>query len=108
MKACHPALRLAWFTCLKDEQRTYAIDTFKRVYDRYEAALPASMDAPLQSVTAEHSGSLIAQLSSSVEIEMVDRSLSLSELQRWKAGEGGKGNPDFPLVWWKVSDCTFE
>ena len=82
--------------------------TFEKVYVHYEASVPASMDAPSHSVTTENSGSLIAQLSSAVEIEMVDPSLSLSELQRWKAGEGGKGSPDFPLVWWKVSGLTFE
>ena len=68
--------------------------------------MPAAVDVPLQAEATQQSGSLLARLSSTVEITADDQTPTLSELKRWKAGEGGKGNPDFPLVWWKV--CIYQ
>lgn len=103
IQPCHPALCLSWFSCLQDEHKTRAITVFEKVYARYKATMPAPEDVPPRPTAAEKSGSLMSRLSSAVEIETRDISLVQSEMQRWWAGQGGKGDPDFPLIWWKVS-----
>ncbi|TFY61097.1 hypothetical protein EVJ58_g4726 [Rhodofomes roseus] len=106
--ACHPALRLSWFNCLAPQHQVKAISTFKKVYTKYEASTPTAQDVPLRPVAAAKSGSLMSRLSSNVELGSADQPPVLSELQRWQAGEGGKGDPDFPLVWWKAHAQDFK
>ena len=79
-----------------------AAATFKRVYAQYDASTPTVQDVPAYPVAATKSGSLMSRLTSNIELGSADKPAQLSELQRWQAGEGGKGDVDFPLVWWKV------
>ncbi|TFY70017.1 hypothetical protein EVJ58_g118 [Rhodofomes roseus] len=102
------ALRLSWFSCLAPQHQVKATSTFKKVYAKYEASTPTAQDVPLRPVAAAKSGSLMSRLSSNVELGSADQPPALSELQRWQAGEGGKGDADFPLVWWKAHAQDFK
>lgn len=103
---CHPSLRFDWFRKNTDIDRQEAAEVlFGYVYEQYAGSI-AQPVAPARAPPApEHSSDFLSQIAGVDFSTLPDVPLSAtrSELERYKAFEGGRGDHRDPLTWWKVS-----
>ncbi|TRM56363.1 hypothetical protein BD626DRAFT_414065 [Schizophyllum amplum] len=100
----HPGLRANWFKNLSTDDYNGACTLFRHVFDEYARDhVPAT--APLPSdVLVDDDYSFLATVGALPDPIASERASSRSEADRWLAGEGGAGNLNFPLMWYKVCD----
>ena len=108
----HPLLRTRWFRKVGNESAAEAL--FKHAYEDYAAAAaaPDSNDREVPKAAPEpekldglesicHVDFSSPQTGAASGSSSAGRALS-DELDRYLAGEGGPGELDDPLSWWKV------
>ena len=103
---CHPFLQARWFDTLSADEKSKAQVLFQYVYEQYkkEVLSVTGEDPPKASTKGgKPRGFLlkVAQLALVLGVEFTPAP-ALSEVECWERFEGGKGEEDDPLTWWKV------
>lgn len=68
--------------------------------------MPKLADAPVRAAPEQASSSFLDMLAEAPEpvttAAAANGTADVSEMDRWFRMEGGKGDPYYPLLWWKV------
>ncbi|KAI0038955.1 hypothetical protein FA95DRAFT_1658846 [Auriscalpium vulgare] len=75
---------------------------FDYVFTSYQSSMPVVADQPGNQVVS-HNSEPDDFLAALADIGFEQQApVRESESERWYRGEGGQGNPNYPLLWWKV------
>ena len=119
LSACHPALRLRWFGPPNSIDYQRAKTLFDHIFNEYAQRIPSGSNgtSPVKARKEVPTNSDFLQ-SLMEDDEPLDFTGSTrystpegvpvqNEMDRYLAGDGGRGDPQIPLAWWKVSWLCF-
>ncbi|KZT08290.1 uncharacterized protein LAESUDRAFT_649153 [Laetiporus sulphureus 93-53] len=86
---------------LGEDRKERAWTIFEYVFQEYEKTGPKVVVKP-QMASQPITQTFLDTLTSDVDFAADTPVIAESELERWKRGVGGKGDPYAPLIWWKV------
>ena len=112
LSVLHPSLRLRWFTSkTSTEQTTNGCIIFEHVYNEYKANMPVETPSEAPPVRTSSNSSFALDILDEVcmvgEFDTTSRTSEKSALQRFYDFEGGVGDRDHPLQWYKVRGSCF-
>ncbi|KAI0308621.1 hypothetical protein OF83DRAFT_1073214, partial [Amylostereum chailletii] len=103
---CHPYLFTDWFHKLGPDAYKNAVTIFEHVYKEYKKTTPVIPDVPSKQPEQEEDADdiLFEDIVSTSTPELLNAPTTNtpSETAHWKSNEGGHGNRNYPLTWWKV------
>ncbi|KAI5884962.1 uncharacterized protein SCHCODRAFT_02521539 [Schizophyllum commune H4-8] len=100
----HPSLRAEWFRNLGEDVYQQTAALLHHVYDVYatEHAPASAQPPPPPDAAQDEIDDFLASISACPAPPPVQRPKQRSEVERWLAGDGGPGDRQSPLAWWKV------
>lgn len=103
----HPYLGISWFRRVdtSKERARKATDLFEHAFKRYQAAEPAPEPVTRKSMSTSSFSSFIDDVSMADGPDEDPAVPAISEFDRYLEAHTrfGRGEPNRPLLWWKVS-----